>query len=184
MRTRPLRCGAVKISLLALIAAALAGAAASPRGLARAGLGGAKIEIEYGRPWVRGRDLLQWIEPGQLWRLGADAPTTIQSTAQLEFGGAPVRSGKHILLVRYVAPGKWSLVISSSPAVAYTPKSRIAEALAHFETQSRSIDQLTIRILTQSSGGTVAIAWGRYRLSVPFSVSGPQSVGSLSRASR
>ncbi|MGH9469805.1 MAG: DUF2911 domain-containing protein [Terriglobia bacterium] len=153
-----------------MLAAAAAGAAGSPRGTARAVIGGATVEIDYGRPWVRGRDLLQWIEPGQLWRLGADAPTTIQSTARLGFGGMLAPPGKHILLVRYIAPGAWSLVISSRPAIEYVPAARIAEALAHFDQRKDPVEQFTIQILALNHHGAIDIAWGRYRLSVPFSI--------------
>ncbi len=115
------------VGLLALLA--LNGVAhGNERGAAKATIGGATVTIDYGRPRLKGRDLLKLIQPGALWRLGSDAPTTIESDADLDFGGTRVAKGKHILLAHYIEPGKWSLVVSSKPASQYDPGANAAVA--------------------------------------------------------
>lgn len=155
---------------LCLMAMAVAGVRAEegPRGTAQSHIGAARVLVEYGRPWLRGRDVVKMLEPGQLWRLGADAPTTIQSETALNFPGARIPAGKHILLVRYIRPGTWSLVFSTSAAIDYTPGARIAETLMHLETGQASVQQLTIRLFSRKGIGRVEISWGPYRLSATF----------------
>lgn len=163
------RAPATPALLLMTLIATTANGAGSPRGKVVARVDGATVEIEYGRPSVRGRDVLRLIEPGQLWRVGADAPTTLQSDAALDFGGRVVPKGTYILLVRYLAPGIWSLVVSKEPVKDYDPASRIAEVLMHVEKRPTITEQLTIQIDDQHGKGSIDIAWGHYLLLAPFS---------------
>ncbi|HEX5481108.1 MAG TPA: DUF2911 domain-containing protein [Terriglobia bacterium] len=140
----------------------------NPRGTTSIQIGGGHVEIEYGRPSLHGRDVLKLIEPGQLWRLGADAPTTLESSTDLNFGGTRISRGKHILLVRYSEPGVWSLVISKAPAIQYEPASRLAETLLRFERVTQSTEVLSIHLSKRRGKGEIAIAWGRYRLKGEF----------------
>lgn len=140
----------------------------NPRETVRALFAGRVVLVEYGRPSLHGRDVLNLIEPGQLWRLGADAPTTIESPRALDFGGVRVPKGKHILIVRYIKPGLWSLVVSAAPAIDYAPSARIAEVLLRFEKTQTPVQQLAIRLSNTKGKGGIEIAWGAYRLSARF----------------
>jgi hypothetical protein len=143
-------------------------ASSAPRGFAHVTLGKASITIQYGRPSLGGRQIRQMIEPGQLWRAGADAATTIQSNAALNFGGTWVPAGEHILLVRYIGPGTWSLVVSKAPVFSYTPGARIAEVLTHVDQRRPPVNELTISISDSKGDGKIEIAWGTYRLWCEF----------------
>jgi hypothetical protein len=140
----------------------------NPRQTVEANFRGGAVRIEYGRPSLRGRDALNLIEPGQLWRLGADAPTTIEADTDLDFGGIRVPKGKHILIVRFIQPGYWSLVFSTAPAIDYAPSTRIAEIALGFEHSSDSVQELEVHLSNQKGHGAIEIAWGAYRLSVQF----------------
>lgn len=144
-------------------------AASAPRGVARASFGNNRVTVQYGRPSLAGRDVLKLIGPGELWRLGADMPTTIQSDTALDFGGG-VRApkGRHILIVRYIKPGIWSLVFSKAPAIDYAPAARVAEVLLRFDQGRTPTQQLEIRLSRQNRDGVIQIAWGAYRLSAHF----------------
>jgi Protein of unknown function (DUF2911) len=140
----------------------------NPRGTAQAYFAGRPVLVEYGRPSLQGRNVLTLIEPGQLWRLGADAPTTIQSQRDLEFGEVRVPKGKHILIVRYIEPGLWSLVVSTDPAIDYSPSSRIAEVPMRFEQGQSPVQELAIHLSNRKGKGAIEIVWGAYRLSTQF----------------
>lgn len=140
------------------------------RAEAKATLGSAHVSITYARPVLKGRDPLKLIQPGSLWRLGADIPTTIESDAALNFGGTTVPKGKHILLARYVEPGRWSIVISSKGVRQYDPNAKIAEAPATFENGKDSVEGLEIQITSRNDEGVIEIAWGTLRLQAPFTV--------------
>jgi Protein of unknown function (DUF2911) len=140
----------------------------NPRQTVRAQFRGGAVRIEYGRPSLRGRDVLNLIEPGQLWRLGADAPTTIEANTDLNFGGVRVPKGKHVLIVRFIQPGYWSLVFSTSPAIDYAPSARITEVLMRFEHSLHPVQELEIHLSSEKGHGAIEIAWGAYCLLARF----------------
>ena len=152
----------------------LGGAAASlahgnDRGNVKATIGKAEVTIDYGRPTLKGRDMLKKISPGQLWRLGSDAPTTIESNVDLDFGGTRVSKGKHILLARLVEPGKWTLVVSSKSAMQYEPGAKLAEVPMELREVSDPVEELTIKLSNDAGRGVIEIAWGNSRLTASFS---------------
>ena len=138
------------------------------RGSVTATINGAHISIDYGRPALRGRDMLGQIRPGQLWRIGADAPTTLESDKELNFGGTIVPKGKHILLARLVEPGKWTLVFSSKSVFQYEPSAKLAEIPLTFQEASDSAELVTIQLTDKDGTGVIEIAWGKMRLSASF----------------
>ncbi len=138
------------------------------RAEAQATVGTAKVTITYARPSLKGRDINKMIQPGQLWRLGADIPTTIESTGDLDFGGTRVPKGKYILLARLVEPGHWTLVLSTKSVNQYEPSAKVAEAPLELEQNQSAVEDLTINLTGQSGQGTLEIAWGAMRLRGSF----------------
>jgi hypothetical protein len=136
---------------------------------AKAIVGKATVTISYNRPSLRGRDLMKMIHPGELWRMGADIPTTIESTQDLDFGGVTVPEGKHVLLARYVGPGQWMLVISSKDRLNYEPSAKLAEIPLQVEEGQKPVEELEIQLSGSANSGTIEIAWGPYRLTGVFS---------------
>jgi len=138
------------------------------RGSVKATVGGVHISIDYGRPALKGRDMLKQLQPGQLWRIGADAPTTLESDKELNFGGTIVPKGKHILLARLVEPGKWTLVFSSKSVFQYEPSAKLAEVPLTLEEASDSAELVTLQVTDKDGTGVIEIAWGKMRLSASF----------------
>jgi hypothetical protein len=138
------------------------------RGSVKATINGARISIDYGRPALKGRDMLKQIQPGNLWRIGADAPTTLESDKKLNFGGTIVPKGKHILLARLVEPGKWTLVFSSKNVFQYEPSAKLAEVPLTLEEGSDTVELVTIQVTDKDGTGVIEIAWGKMRLSASF----------------
>ena len=140
----------------------------SDRGSVKTAIGGAHVSIDYGRPSLRGRDMLKQIQPGQLWRLGAGDPTTLETDQPLNFGGTVVPKGKHILLARLVEPGKWALVFSTKSVFQYEPSAKVAEVPLTFQEVDDSTEQVTIQLTEKNGAGVIEIAWGKMRLSASF----------------
>ena len=138
------------------------------RGSAKATISGAHISIDYGRPALKGRDMLGQIHPGQLWRIGSDAPTTLESDTDLNFGGTIVPKGKHILLARLVEPGKWTLVFSTKSVFDYEPSAKVAEVPLTLEDAGDSTELVTIQIAILDGTSAIEIVWGKMRLSASF----------------
>ena len=142
------------------------------RGNAKATIGGAHVTIDYGRPLLNGRDPVKMLKPGQVWRIGADASTTIESDKDLDFGGTKVPKGKHILLAQLDESGKWSLVVSSKSWNQYESSAKIAAVPLTLDEAPNSAESVTIELSGQGGEGTVVISWGKMRLSGSFKVAG------------
>ena len=139
-----------------------------PARYAKVTINGAQVSIDYGRPALRGRDMLKQIQPGQVWRIGADAPTTLQTDKALDFGGTVVPKGKYILLARLVEPGKWTLIFSSKSVFQYEPSAKLAEVPLTFREASDSAELVAITLTDKGGMGVLDIAWGKMRLSASF----------------
>lgn len=137
-------------------------------GKADATIGTAKVTIKYGRPMLKGRDITKMIQPGQMWRIGADIPTTIDSDSDLDFGGTRVPKGQHVLLARLSAPGQWSLVVSSQPVSHFQPGAQLAEVPMRLEQQPNSVEELNITLSNDAGSGAIEISWGTARLFASF----------------
>ena len=86
---------------------------------ARAGwVGGKWIEIRYGRPLKRGRDLFgesDWIEflndGAEIWRAGANYTTQLETEVALEIGGTRIEPGEYTVFIDLSDDG-WTFVLS------------------------------------------------------------------------
>lgn len=161
--------GSMAVSLL-LVGGAIVQAHGNERGQAKATIDKAQVTIDYGRPTLKGRDMLKKIEPGSLWRIGSDDPTTLESNADLDFGGTRISKGKHILLARLAEPGKWTLVVSSKSAMEYDPSAKLAEVPMEFSESKDPVEELTIQLSNSDGRGLIEIAWGTARLTASFAV--------------
>ena len=63
------------------------------RGMAEVTMMGGKISIDYGRPEMKGRDMLAMAPAGHVWRFGSNKSTTFTTEVDLMFGdmSAPQR---------------------------------------------------------------------------------------------
>ena len=156
---------AAAIGLGALLLLAQGGS----RGKATATVGSAHVSIDYGRPMLRGRDPLNMLEPGQVWRLGASEPTTISTDRDLMFGNTRVPKGKHILLAQMTGPGKWVLVASTKAWDAYDSSAKIAEAPMKLDKGQDPVERMTIKLSGHGNQGDLEVAWGTSRLAATFS---------------
>ncbi len=87
---------------------------ASPPAQATATLkNGATVTIDYNQPSVKGRTIGKEIAPyGQVWRLGANEPTTITVTKDITINGKALPSGKYSMFAIPNAD-EWTLIINS-----------------------------------------------------------------------
>jgi hypothetical protein len=158
----------IMVGVALALGVSMAAGHGNEQGKAQATIGSANVTIEYGRPALKGRDVTKLIAPGQMWRIGADTPTTIESDADLDFGGTRVPKGKHVLLARLVAPGQWSLVVSSQPVNHYEPSAKLAEVPMEVQQQSAPVEELAISLSNEAGRGVIVISWGTQKLTATF----------------
>jgi len=153
---------------LALAALALSVAvpvfAQSPRGEAKATVAGKAVSIDYGRPSLKGRDMLGQAQVGQAWRMGADAATSLKTEADLAFGAVNVPKGEYILTATKVAADQWHLNV-----LAKADKAKVADVPLTTATLPQSVEQFTIALVGEKDKGTLELHWGTTALKTAFS---------------
>jgi hypothetical protein len=151
---------------LAAIAVCVAGplfAQGNPRGEAKALVAGKEVAIDYGRPSLKGRDMLGQAQVGQAWRMGADAATGLTTDAELSFGAVKVPKGEYILTATKVAADQWQLNVLSK-----ADRSKIADVPLAASKLEPSVEQFTIDLKGDKDKGELKLAWGTTGLSAAF----------------
>ena len=180
-------------------AAQVMGKYVKPDGRGAPALGGANyqggkwIEITYGRPLKRGRDLFgsgatygkDALVGTPIWRAGANVSTRLKTDVPLVINGKTVAPGEYSLFID-LKERNWTFVVSSWAAQArydpnnkdalwgsyfYTPDKDVLRAPMKLETLPHTIEQLTWAFVDMTdAGGAMAISWGNQMASVPFKV--------------
>ena len=168
-----------------------------PEGRGAPALGGANyqggkwIEITYGRPLKRGRDL--WgsganygkdaLVGTPIWRAGANVTTRLKTEVPLVIGHKIVAAGEYSVFID-LKENNWTFVLSTWPAQAkydpnnkdalwgsyfYTPAKDVLRVPMKLETLPVAIEQLTWEFVDMTnSSGAIAIVWDKMMASVPF----------------
>ena len=157
----------VRLTLaVSLLAVSSVSAQTNPRGEAKLELDGKAVTVEYGRPSLKGRDMLARAQPGQSWRLGADGATTLETDAELSFGSKVVAKGRYVLSAKKLEAGEWQLEVTSQGEDSKV----VAEIPLQASELTESVEMLTIELEAGEPSGVLSIKWGRNGLSAPFSV--------------
>jgi hypothetical protein len=160
------------IAMVCLAAAAFA-QAAGDRGKAEATIKGKAISVDYGRPELKGRDLLSWAPVGTIWRLGKNMSTHIETAAELNVAGTKVAPGKYTLWAKKVSANEWHLLFHPKTGVWGAPGLKegfIAELPLKASTAKDSAELLTIALADNKGKANVKIHWGTLVLSGDFGV--------------
>ena len=162
--------------------------------------GGKWIEITYGRPLQRGRDLFGSGEnygkaaldvgaPGfpapPVWRAGANRSTRFKTEVPLVFADKTVPAAEYSLFID-LKPAQWTLIVSSWAAqpkfdpqdktalwgaYGYTPDKDVVRAAMKLETLPHATEELTWEFIDMTdTSGALAIRWDKTMASVPFTV--------------
>ncbi len=156
-------------------------------------IGGKWIEISYGRPLKRARDL--WGSGGAygrflnhgapVWRAGSDISTFLMSDLPMVINGKTVPPGGHTLFID-LKEKNWTFIVSDwqpqqrfNPgdktklwgAFGYTKDKDVVRAPMTLTTLPYVTEQLTWEFLDMSdSGGTIAFRWDTVMATVKFTV--------------
>ncbi len=145
----------------------------SPPDTVRASIGGGDIQINYSRPFTRGRnvwgDVVNW---GERWRLGANAATQLITSKDLVFGSTVIPAGKYTLwmMPSETAPkllvnsqfGQWGTEFDAAKDIASIP--------LVMRRTSPSVSEFTINVDQQASGGVIRLRWADREYFAPFTV--------------
>jgi len=154
----------LKRNALATAAAALAAtvvlAHGNPREELEAAVGSVQVKVEYGRPSLKGRDMLGQAGEGMVWRVGADAATTLTTSAGLRFGDRTLNAGSYVVKARKEAGDAWTLILEGGDAAVEVP----------LESRSlpESVELFTILLSGEGGSGSLELRWGQRALATPF----------------
>ena len=150
---------------LAALAVCVAGPgfAQNPRGEAKAMVAGKQVAIDYGRPSLKGRDMLGQAAVGQAWRMGADAATGFKTDADLTFGAASVPKGEYILTATKVAADQWQMNVLSK-----ADRSKVADVPLAASKVEPSVEIFTIDLKGDKDKGDLKLTWGTTGLAASF----------------
>jgi len=150
------------------------------------------IEVRYGRPLKRGRNLFglddyrEHLNDGApLWRAGANETTRLMTEVPLVFGATTIAPGEYTLFIDF-ASTPWEFVVSSWAAQTrydidnhdalygafeYTPDKDVVRVPMTIETLTHTFDQLAWQFLDMTeTGGTLALFWDTTLASVSFTL--------------
>ena len=150
-------------------------APSSNRGTAELALGETRVSINYGRPQLQGRDMLSQLPDGQIWRLGMNDATALETSSDLAFGDTVLQAGRYSIWAKKVTSDNWRLIFNSEPDVwglNHNPDSDIAEIPLEHSDLAESVEQFTIELNpTDDGGGEALMKWATLQLRVAFDIS-------------
>ena len=155
--------------------------------------GGKWIDVTYGRPIKRGRDLwgsganygVMLNGGAPVWRAGANVSTRLKTELPLVINGTTLPRGEYSLFID-LKPNNWTFIASTWAAqtiydprntaalwgsFGYTPAKDVVRAQMTLGTLPLSVDQLTWSFADMSdAGGKLAIMWDKVIATVPFTI--------------
>jgi hypothetical protein len=144
----------------------------SPRALEQVAVGTGQVEVEYSRPFARGRKVFGGLVPwSTVWRTGANAATTFKTNVELSLGDTVVPKGTYTL---YTIPGEkaWKLIVNRQTGqwgTDYDQKMDLARVDMKVEPRADHLEVLTISFLPEDPfRGSLRISWEKLTLSVPY----------------
>jgi len=148
---------------------------ASPHETVSGEVGGAKISVTYGRPYMKGRQIAGGLIPyTSVWRTGADEATTLTTDKMLMFGSLHVPAGSVTLWTQAAEAGAWQLIISKETGqwgTAYKPENDLGRVDMTIETLPAPVEQFTIAIEAGAGkAGRLVMTWDTVKMVIPFSV--------------
>lgn len=148
--------------------------AASPRAEVKQQVGVTWVTVNYASPGVKGRKVFGDLVPmDKLWRLGANAATTLELSGDATIGGVKTPKGKYSL---FAIPGQaeWTVIINKNPdqggTNSYDEKLDVGRFKARPEA-SPARERMTFLFSDTTDNGTrLDLDWGGTRVSLPITV--------------
>ena len=143
------------------------------RGMAEIALMGGKVSIEYGRPEMKGRDMLAMAPDGFVWRFGNNKSTTFMTESDLMFGDHMLAKGSYSAWIKHVEGDSWSLILNSEVGIWGAPgasrENDVLEVPLSYSTSDESVERFTVELMDSDGMGKLSVSWGTHRLMGSFS---------------
>lgn len=174
-----MRISTILLGIFALSTAATGSAVAqqkplaSPRDSVKATISGATVEVNYGRPSMKGRLVVGGLIPyDQVWRTGANEATSLVTSKPLMIGSLMVPAGKYTLYTLATKTG-WKLIVNKQTGqwgTEYKPEMDLGRVDLKLESLPAVAEQFTIKIVPTGTTGILRLEWDKTVASVSFMV--------------
>jgi len=146
----------------------------SPQASVMQRVGVTDFTLSYSSPGVKNRQIWGGLVPyDELWRTGANAPTTLQASRDFTFGDKQVPAGTYSMLT---IPGKssWTVILNKNLKLqvtrGYEEKDDVARVTVTPVT-SQPRERMTFLFADTTEDGTrLDLEWEKLRVSVPIKV--------------
>lgn len=149
--------------------------ALSGRGTEQATVLGADIEVDYGTPLRRGRDIWGALVPyGRLWRTGANQATHFTTSRDLRFGETLVPAGTYTLFSIPAADGGVLIINrqTGQNGQTYDEARDLGRVRLTARPLPEAVEAFTIRATEENGQGLLRLQWDRTELVAAFRVVG------------
>lgn len=155
---------------------------ASPPAKASATIGGDEITVSYSSPGVKGREGKIFTKDGLIshnphypvWRAGANAATTLETSGDIMIGNLHVPKGTYTLFVDIANADQWTLIVNKKTGewgLAYDASQDLGKVPMHMSKPPAMVENLKYTLTDQGGGkGTVTLAWENHEATVPITV--------------
>ena len=146
----------------------------SPPATAKATIAGKQISIDYSAPSKRNRVIFGELVPyGKVWRTGANAATTLKTSANLTIGDLEVPAGTYTL---YTIPTEkdWTLIVNKQNGqwgTDYDEKQDLGRVTLKTAPTRSSVETFVVGITpTKGNEGVLTFTWDNVEASTRIAV--------------
>lgn len=143
----------------------------SPAETAKFDQNGLSVQVDYCRPYKKGREIFGKLEPyGKVWRTGANEATIFDVKQDVKIGDKALKAGKYSL---WTIPNvdKWTIVLNSETGqwgTMYDEKKDVLRVDVPAGKTAETVEQLTIDFATAEGGSDMNIRWDNTEVKVPI----------------
>lgn len=148
---------------------------ASPYDSVSMHVGDGMIKVCYSRPSLRGRTMIggEAVPYGQIWRTGANEPTTLHTNVPLSIAGIEVEPGSYSLYTIPREDEDWTLIVNASTSQ-WGHEGRYPgvqdQDIGRTDVAAESLDGMTeqFTIRPVEDGGALVLEWQNTRVRIPI----------------
>ncbi len=140
------------------------------RGKAEMKAGTGTITIDYGRPSLKGRDMISQLKDGSFWRMGMNQATVLTTPVDLTFGTTKVAKGSYSLWLKKEGEN-YLLVFNSQTGqwgTQHDPSKDVHSIALKKEILQSPVEMFTIDLIEAPKGGVFSLNWGTTKLLTEF----------------
>jgi hypothetical protein len=146
------------------------GAAQGERGKAELKTESGAITIDYGRPALKGRDMIGQLQDGAFWRMGMNQATVLTTPGDLSFGPTRIGKGAYSLWLKKTGDA-FQLVFNSQTGqwgTQHDPAKDVASVTLAKAPLPSPVEAFTIDLKPAGKGADLSLSWGTVKLAAPF----------------